>query len=182
MAGCIALYSWGNTAARFNEVRVTPASWMTYYQFGAEEPRAAGTRLKLFAGNVMDAPAAVPLEERRFRATMNDRGRPQLSRETAPLRLVSPTPAVTQQRVFIDGALYTALPVTLLRKADGTGFFVMSPAAGVPGTDFARRAYRIRLTYRRDNKAREPESLVLSESGHSADEVVTLDIPWSTHG
>lgn len=181
-AGRIALYSWGNPAASFNEVRVTSASWMTYYQFGAEKLRAAGTRMRLFSGNVVDAPAAVPLEERRFRATMSDKGRPQLSRETAPMRLVSPIPAVTQQRVFIDGSLFIAAPVTILRKADGTGFFILSPSAGVPGTRFARSEYRIRLTYRRNNKAREPESTLLSEAGQSSDEVVTLNIPWSTHG
>jgi hypothetical protein len=181
-AGRIALYSWGNTAARFNEVRVTPAAWMNYYQFGGEELRAAGTRLKLFSGNVADAPVAVPLEERVFRATMSDKGRPQLSRGMATMRLASPIPEVMQQRVFIDGSLFAAVPVTVLRKADGTGFFIISPTAGAPGTHFAQGEYQIRLRYRRNNKARDPESSLLSEAGQSLDEMVTLNVPWSTHG
>lgn len=124
-AGRIALYSWGKTAASFNEVRVTPASWMNYYQFGAEEVRAAGTRLKLFSGNAADAPAAIPLEERRFRASAGDRGRPQLSGQSVPMRLISPVPLVTQQRMFIDDSLFVATPVVLLRKTDGTRFFIL---------------------------------------------------------
>ena len=59
----------------------------------------------------------------------------------------------------------------VLRKVDGTGFFIVVPAA-VPGQ------YRLKMAYRRDNRSADPDSQVLSEAGSSAPEHVTIDIPW----
>jgi hypothetical protein len=181
-AGRIALYAWNNTAAYFSELRVTAACWLTYYQFGAEERMNAGAQIRVLSGNVAEAPAATELEQRRFRSTMSDRGRPQLAREAATLRLVSPFGAEAHRKTFLDRALFTPVPFTVLREADGTAFFVFVPSAPPPGTQLAQAQYQLRLTYRRDNRALQPDSQLLSEAGQRTDENVSLDIPWGTNG
>jgi hypothetical protein len=47
----------------------------------------------------------------------------------------------------------------VLRRADGLEFAIVPPGAVDPGD------YRLKLTYRRDNTASEPGSIVLSQSG-----------------
>jgi hypothetical protein len=182
-SGRIGLYSWGNSAARFNEVRVTAACWMTYFQFGAEEPRSAGKRIQVLSGNVADAASAPALVDRRFRATLGDRGRARLlPREAAPMRLVSPLGAAGHRKVFLDPVLYAPFDFTVLRKADRTAFFLFAPEEAPPATRLEPAQYQLRFTYRRDNRRHQPESQLLSEAGESSDEIVTIDIPWTPHG
>lgn len=179
-AGRIAMYCWGNSSAHFNELMVMPPAWMNYYQFGADARRNPGGVIRIFSGNAVAAPPdAPPLEERRFRATMADRGHPQLSPYEAELRLVSASPAAAHRRVFLDAALFTPISFTALRKADGTGFMLFDPSG--PGSHLDEAQYRLQLTYRRDNRSTVPDSLLLSQAGDSSDESVILDIPWITH-
>jgi hypothetical protein len=71
----------------------------------------------------------------------------------------------------------TAVAVRALRKADGTGFFLFVPAANAVGSHLTPGAYRLRLTYRRDNRVAIANSQVFSQAGDTGPEVVTLDIP-----
>jgi hypothetical protein len=64
--------------------------------------------------------------------------------------------------------------VRVLRKADGTGFFLT--LHGTTGPDLGKIAYRLRLKYRRDNRSQQQNSLVLSKANDRSDEVVILDI------
>jgi len=68
-----------------------------------------------------------------------------------------------------------------LRKADCTAFVVLVPSTTAPGSLLELADYRLRMTYRRNNQAVDPGSVVLSQAGVTADEVVTLDVPWSSH-
>ena len=86
---------------QFNELRVTPAVWMTYYQFGAEDRRSAGRRIRILSGNFSDAPAATPLEERRFRfRRWTTGGARNWPARQAPMRLVTPFPIAAHNRTF----------------------------------------------------------------------------------
>ncbi len=65
----------------------------------------------------------------------------------------------------------------ILRKADGTGFFIFIIAPTVVGSRLADGQYRLHFRYRRDNTSNDPNSLILTESGRDDDELVQLVIP-----
>jgi hypothetical protein len=183
-SGGIALYCWGNVDARFAEVRVAPRTWETYYVFSGENLLPAGTRMQVLSGNEAEAPSAA--EEagvaRRFVATLADRGTIRLPATGVELRLVSGREDVVHARSFLPEAEYQSIDdVRVLRKADGTAFVVIVPSTATPGSRLEPADYRLRLTYRRDNRALDPDSLVYSQAGVTADELVTLDVPWSSH-
>lgn len=178
-AGRIALYASGNTGARFNEVRVTASSWHVYHQFATERVLAAGTRVRVHSGNEAQAPPATgeAALERRFRASLIDRGRAQLPRGAAHLRLVPPQPVSGHERAVLSGSSFAEAPFRVLRKADGTAFALL-PAGG----SIAPGQYRLRIVYARDNSARDPLDQILSQAGDRQPEVTTLDIPWAHRG
>jgi hypothetical protein len=119
---------------------------------------------------------------RRFAATLSDRGTIRFPAAAVELRLIGGALGVVHERRFLaDGEYQPVADVRVLRKADGTAFMVVLPSAEAPGSLLVPAEYRLRLTYRRDNQAADPDSLVLSEAGVTADEIVTLDIPWITH-
>src|SRR6266545_3925062 len=159
-AGGIALYCYGNVDARFAEVRVAPRTWETYYAFAGEDLLPAGTCVQVLSGNAAQAPSAAEQAglARRFAATLADRG------------------------TIRPGADYQSIDdVRVLRKADCTAFVVLVPSTTAPGSLLELADYRLRMTYRRNNQAVDPGSVVLSQAGVTADEVVTLDVPWSSH-
>jgi hypothetical protein len=127
----------------------------------------------------MSAPLEEPGVIQRFAASGADVGELRLPATGAELRLAASGAAENHRRRFLPGAAY--VPVNnarLLRKADGTSFFVLVPASSPAGTQLAAGEYRIRLTYRRENRSADPESVVLSEAGNTAPERVTIDVPW----
>ncbi len=73
--GKIGLYCSANPGAIFYKVRVAPARWINYYEFGQEERRLnAGTQIQIYAGNIIDAPPAKPNIHRRFITSLGERG------------------------------------------------------------------------------------------------------------
>ena len=78
--------------------------------------------------------------------------------------------------------IYVPVAARLLRRADGTGFFIVVPAINPPGSSLPTGSYRFILTYRRNNSALDSDSEILSEAGNTSPEQVTLDIPWQTRG
>jgi hypothetical protein len=48
----------------------------------------------------------------------------------------------------------------------------------VSGLLLAPGEYRLLFTYRRDNRALEPQSDLFSEAGNSAPEEAALNLPW----
>jgi hypothetical protein len=83
-------------------------------------------------------------------------------------------------RGFLPDTAYSAIAdsrLRVVRKADGTGFFMFPPEMG-SATEPAATQYRLEMTYHRDNLQREPASQVFSQAGGVAPETVRLDIPW----
>lgn len=179
-AGRIGLYCYANSGARFAEVRVAPPAWSPYHVFGPEERLPAGTRLRLFAGSETDAPADEPGVLHRFVAGAGESGRLRLDPEGADLRLGAPGGEPGHARRLLPEAAYAPVAARVVRNADGTGFFLVVPAATPAGTRLDPGEYRLRWTYRRDNRAADPASQVLSEAGDRSPEQAVLDVPWET--
>jgi hypothetical protein len=178
MAGRIALYCLANSGARFREVRVAAPVWSNYYAFRREVLLPAGTRVRLHAGNRENAP---PLERGvvpHFIAALDERGRLQLSANGADLRLVASNGTIGHSRRFLPNDHHTTVGAKVLRKADGTGLFVLVPGATAAGTALVAGQYRLNMTYHRNNLAKDPHSQVFSEAGNKSDEHVTIDLPW----
>ena len=177
-AGRIGLYCWANTGARFAEVRVAAPDWLPYYTFEREARQPAGTRVRVSGGNRLDAPPAEAGLVRRFSASLDQPGRLRLPPVGADLRVRAPAATSGHARHFLPDSDYSPVDVRVLRRADGTGLAVLVPSATPAGSQLVPGQYRLRLTYRRDNRAADPTSQVLSEEGSCSPEDVTIDIPW----
>jgi hypothetical protein len=118
-----------------------------------------------------------------FAASGTDGGQLRLSSQAGgvELRLVSPDGAEGHRRYFLPDDAYAPVNgARVLRKADGTGFFLLVPAASSSaGTHLSIGQYRLGLTYRRDNRNADSESLVLSQAGNAKTEEARIDVPWS---
>jgi hypothetical protein len=184
VAGRVGLYAWSNSAAQFSEVRVSAPVWTRYYAFADEEPQAAGTRLRVYGGSEAEAPPQQAAIEPRFVAVFDDRGRLRLPPSGTDLRVVEPDGEPAHARGFLSDVAYAAVTqssLRVLRKADGTAFFLLRAATGTaPLTAFAPGHYRLAFAYLRDNTAADPASLVLSQAGDRSPEVVALDLPRRT--
>ena len=181
-AGGAGLFCWRNTGARFQSFRVAAAQWRTHYRFAAEtEPVAAGTRIVVHSGNASawTAPPQ-PGVTHRFLAGTQDPGRRRLPAALpVSLRLRDDLGAPGHARRFLPAGEYAAVAdARVLRKADGTDVAVVVPAAVPAGSRLDEGQYRLVLTYRRDDTAAHPGSVVLSQAGDTTDEEVTLDVPW----
>jgi len=177
--GKIGLYCWGNTGARFTEVRVSEPTWRPYYTFQNEDRLPAGTRLRVYAGNLQTAPLEEPNVQRRFIANLDESGQTSFPGTGVDLRIVDSTNQAFHARRFLPESLYADISdIRVLRKSDGTGFFLLIPSA--TSSLLPKAQYRLRITYRRNNSAVDPSSLVYQEAGNSEDEQVLLDIPWET--
>jgi hypothetical protein len=175
--GQVGLYVWANQAARFGELRLAPAVWRDHFTFGKEPPLPAGTRLRLHSGNRREAPSATFGIEQRFAASLGSPGQLRFSPNGVSLRLRAPNGTIGHTRRFLPDSEYAPVDsqkVRVLRKADGTGFFLT--LQGTTGPDLGKAAYRLRLKYRRDNRSQQQNSLVLSKANDRSDEVVILDI------
>ncbi len=178
--GCIGLYCWANRGAYFAEVKVAPPVWAPYYTFGKEKRLPAGTRFQVHAGSITDASTAESGVIQRFKAALDEHGQLRLPAEGADLRILSSgTKKSGHAREFLPEDSYTPVAqARVLRKADGTGFFIMIPSDSSTGSELVSGQYRLKLTYRRNNKAVDSNSKIFSQVGNSDSELVTVDIPW----
>jgi len=173
--GCIGLYCWKNPSS-FIDVRVATPVWVPYYTFQKDQLLAAGTRIKIYAGNEKQTLVS-PMEPgviRRFIESSSECGKIRLNEHDTVLRLIDPGGKAGRTRSFLPEKTYDTLNTTILRNADGTAFFLFPS----PGQDFKVGQYRLNLTYHRNNKAADPGSQVFSEAGNNQDESVTIDVPW----
>ncbi|HEX2079267.1 MAG TPA: hypothetical protein VHG08_16190 [Longimicrobium sp.] len=146
-------------------------AWTPCHAFAPAGTLPAGTLLRLAA----DPPDATPVQLAALDARSVSRAwRILFSRE---VRIVAPDGTVVHARHFLPDEDYVPLDVNVLRKADGTGLFVLMPGAA----PFPLAQYRLALTYRRDNRSRVPGSPVWSQAGDTGPEIVTLDIPLQSH-
>ena len=170
-AGRVGLYCWGNSAARFREIRVGAPVFTPWCVLGAEEPLPAGARMRVHAGR--GNPGEDAGIEHRYAAQLDDRGRITLTLVHAELRLRTPEKGASHARSFLPPGDYGHVPVRVLRKADGTGVALFPQTPGLqPGQ------YRLPIEFHRDNRAADPGSIVLRQAGSAAPELVDLDIPW----
>jgi hypothetical protein len=157
-----------------------PAStWTLVYQFGSENLIAPGTQVVVNSGNPDKPPPAVPRVLQRFRAPTGTPGDVQLAANAVDLRLVDSKGKVVHARRFLnDTTGYNSVAFHVLRKADGTAFFLLP--AGFPAAGFSPGTYQMTMMFRRDNKAIDPNSIILSAAGQTAPETVVLGVPSST--
>ena len=114
--------------------------------------------------------------DRRFVAFLEEAGNIRLPADGAELRLVASNEVSGHARPFLPDSDYQPVDVQVLRKVDGTGFFLLpSPT----DSEFGEGQYRLQLTYQRNNLAVDPESQVFSEAGNTAPECVKIDIPFA---
>lgn len=176
VAGRIGLYCWANTWAHFAEVRVAAPLWVQHYTFNDEKRMPAGTRVRVFSGNTNAPFDKKPGVVNRFVASHGDNGRLHWPQDGVDLRVRQRGASTGHTRRFLPENAYTdvnANDLRVLRKADGTGFFLTI----APANSLAAGQYRLIMTYRRDNQAADESSQVFSEAGNSDPETVTIDIP-----
>ena len=174
-SGCIGLYCWKNTGARFREVRVAAPVWQPYYTFGRETKLPSGTQIQVVAGSEKTAPQDKLGVVRRFIAPLDESGRLRLSSDRTNLRLKAPGATGGHERRFLPDSDYeTVQNAKVLRNVDGTGFFLMDPQAG---SVLRAGHYRLEMTYLRDNKSADPSGQILNQAGNKGPEKVKIDIP-----
>jgi len=147
-------------------------TWKSYLEFGTGQTLAAGKTL--FA-------SAEPSASGHF--TGLDAGKVDFARRifySVELRLLAPDGEIVHARHFLPDDDYLEEAVNVLRKADGTGFFMVKLDSGAGVIPFPLAQYRLKLTYHRNNRTRVAASQIWSEAGSDADELVTLDIPLQT--
>ncbi len=165
LPGKVGVACEANPALRVNELRLADPAWALYHEFDREPRTAAGACLRLHAGN---AAQAVPIEagvEARFVATLDEPGRLRLPRSRAELRLRG-ADGITHQRRLLPATAYSSIGPRVLRKADGAAFWLVADT--LPAGE-----YRMKMTFRRDNRPADP--VVLTERGSSDPEMATLD-------
>ena len=127
-------------------------------------------------GRPSDASLVAPVGvDYRFAAGPGERGWAPPGGVAIDLRLVAADGSPEHARRFLPESAYAPATFDVLRKADGTAFFLIGSGASqalAPGT------YRLAFTYRRDNTANDSSSIVLSQVGDKRDERAVLDIPW----
>ncbi|MEN3370987.1 MAG: hypothetical protein V7609_3130 [Verrucomicrobiota bacterium] len=155
------------------------STWTSVYEFGSENMIAPGTHIVINSGNPDNPLPAIPRVLQRFRAPTGMPGDVQLAANAVDLRLVDRQGEVIHARRFLnDTTSYSPLAFHVLRKADGTAFFILP--TGFPSAGFSPGTYQMRLDFRRDNTVIDPAGLVLSAAGQTVPEAVILDVPSST--
>jgi hypothetical protein len=149
--------------------------WATYRTFEAEKRSPAGTILQIQSDDAISlSPAGLVGVD----AVSVDFSRRIFY--SIEVRLVAPDGEIVHARHFLPGDDYVPEDVSVVRKADGTGFFMIKLNGGLNVIPFSLGQYRLRLTYHRNNRTRVPTSQIWTQAGSDADEIVTLDIPLQT--
>jgi hypothetical protein len=161
-----------------SELDDSGSTWTLVYEFDNENMIAPGTLVVVNSGNPDNPPPAVPRVLQRFRAPTGTPGDVQLAANAVDLRLVDSQGPVIHARRFLNDTSYSPVASHVLRKADGTAFFLLP--AGFPAAGFLPGSYRLIMDFRRDNTGTDPESIILSAVGQTAPETVILDVPSST--
>lgn len=168
-SGRIALFTAGNAGASFDFVRVQEAAWIQYHRFPSVPTLPAGQRIRVLACSPEDAPPPIPNVRDEFAAGPGERGRLHFFDTGCDLRIVDPRGNAQHTRTIVRADRYAPLPeVKVLQRRDGCGFFVVTSDAA---------EHRLAFTYRRNNTALDPESIVSREAGDASPETVVLDVP-----
>lgn len=166
-AGQVGVAVRRSPAARFREVRLAEPAWTCWHAFGAEEELLAGSRVRVHAALPVGA-SSEPGVALRSAALSGEDGRLRLATHGAELRLVAPGGSAAHARGFLGPKAYAPISFKVLRKADGTGFFLL------PDGDAGAGPLRLQLTYHRDRSA---AGRTFHQAGDKRPELVTLDVP-----
>jgi hypothetical protein len=170
--GRVGLHCWSNTGLRVSRLRVERGSWGLIHQFARERVQPDGTVVRLHSGAPDGAPAP-PGMLRRFTALAAEAGETRLRDDGARLRVVDRENRVVSSRQQLPDAAFTDCPLRLLRRADGTAFFVLV-TDGVAPPRLTDPTAQLTLTYRRDNVVVDPQSPVQSRGGDTSDQVAAV--------
>ena len=147
--------------------------WTPYHQFETGKPMPAGTTLNVSPTATANTSQLVGLD-----ATSVDFSRRIFY--SVEVRVVSAGGKILHARHFVPDENYLPEDVNVLRKADGTGFFIVKPDKGLNSVGFSLAQYRLKFIYHRNNTARVQSSLIWGQAGDESDEAVVLDIPVQT--
>jgi hypothetical protein len=152
-------------------------SWTTYREFETEKNLAAGTVRQITSGasSLISQDLTVNAQLVGLDAVSVDFTRRIFY--SVELRLVAPDGKIVHARHFVPDDDYVQEDVSVLRKADGTGLFMIKLDDGLNPIPFSLAQYRLKLTYHRNNRTRVTTSQIWSQAGDDGDEIVTLDIP-----
>lgn len=143
------------------------SDWLPYYTFGKEPRLSGGTRVIIHAGKRQDGPSAPFGVVHRF-LEQDVKGKVRLPANGFDIRIGRWGHA----RTFIPDRFLQPVDFKVIRSADSTGLFITV----ANGDAFNHGHYELLLTYRRDNRATDPASLILSEAGNHEPEEATLAI------
>lgn len=179
-SGSIVLFS-AVGGAQFAKLHVETArpQWLDYATIKGVGMRTLGQRLRVVAGRKEDMTApSVAGEVRLFQDFQpGDASGIRLPAEGIDLRLLDRTGAVAHMRRFAPSAAFVPSAVRVLRAADATSLILVSADPAAPGgTRLKPGIYRMSWSFRRDNKATVPDSLLLSEHGQRDAETVSIDV------
>ena len=144
------------------ENQLSEQVWTTFHLFETERNLAAGTALEITADSNVELASIDLTEDVSY---------------SVELRLIAPNGNVAHSKHFLPDTYYVSEDVSVLRKADGTGFFMIHLDDNLNVLPLSPGQYRLKLTYHRNNRTRVPTSQVFSQAGNDANEIVTLDIP-----
>jgi hypothetical protein len=177
-AGKTGIVCDADLTATVREVVCSRPAWQRHHVFPSRALLPAGTVIELRSGSPTgpdadpNPPAAGVV--RRYVAESPDPGAVQFGAR-AQFRLVSPLRDPEHRRSFLPSTVFEAVNAAVIRKRDATACFLVPLPLPQPQPDSAPVAqYRLRLTFRRDNRTQEPDSLVLQQAGDSRDEVAEL--------
>ena len=145
------------------------SSWLDLHTFAAGDRIGAGLRLRLYSGGLVQP----PLDH--LHGTMNavPPGNARLPAPGADLRLRDRSGRTAcAVRILPPAAFAPVSQPGLLRKADATGLILLPNA----GAAIAAGAYALAMRYRRDARAIDPKSVILSQAGATADELAFVPL------
>jgi hypothetical protein len=173
-SGTVGAFATMTADVEMGPPRITHAAprFEDWHVFGATGPRASGRRFRILSGAQVPAAIAPPGEERIWKGQPAAGFRPAFPAEGVDLRLLDPTGTILHERRFQPDGAYAPFGATMVRAADGTGFVLLpAGAAALPSGEL-----RLSVTFRRDNTAADPDSLVLRQEGDSSAETVVLPV------
>lgn len=173
-SGTLGAFAAMRAGVEIGPPRITHAvpAYEAWHVFGATGPRVSGRRFRAVSGAEPSGAVVPPGEERVWKGAAMAGFRPAFPAEGVDLRLLDPTGAVLHERRFQPDGAYAPFGAAMVRAADGTGF-VLLPAgpAALPDGEL-----RLSFTFRRDNTAADPNSLVLRQDGDADPEIVVLPV------
>ena len=207
--GPVGLYRDAGSVIQYRELRVEPAVWSIYHRFVEEKRLSSGTRLRVYGCRPEHAPTPPDGVEERHAAASGEPGRIRFKSAGPGLRICGPAGArdgkkvsasepgtarkededpVGHRRAFRPAEDFAVVDgITILRKADGTGLFILQPVSASASL-LEAGDYRLKWIYRRDNRTNGNNSTmesggggnydVYSQDGDRSDESVQLDLPW----